>query len=157
MGNKDTSDENRKSRVLIKSDWHRWHRTVSRIESTGNGSKHRRQCRSTLFPKAENFRSTIIDSGTTSQSQNILIICKLYHFIFGWVGRTLLHSLTVRFGMASRTGDHTQSPINNYMRMRDSKKVGIMGIIQPKMLFSRIRISHASGLDSCQKVIHGFV
>lgn len=35
------------------------------------------------------------------------------------------------------------------MRMRDSKKVGMMGIIQPKMLFSRIRIWQASGLDSC--------
>lgn len=38
---------------------------------------------------------------------------------------------------------------HEYMRKCDSKKVGIMGIIQPKMLFSRIRISQASRLDPC--------
>ena len=123
---------------LIDTERHR------ELNLLGNDAKHSRQCPSTVwFPEAENFRNTIIDSGTTSQSQNILTICKLwllrsFHVlrmvfpgIFGWVGRTLVHSLTVRSGMASRTGNHTQTP----MRIRDRKKVGIIGIIQPMVFF----------------------
>ena len=127
-----------------------------KLNLPGNDSKHRRQCRSTLFPKAENFRSTIIDSGTTSQSQNILITCKLYHFMCCawwfphlWLSWTYFGTQPYR---AIRNGIEDGRPHTEpyeYMRMCDSKKVGIMGIIQPKMLFSRIRISQASGLDSC--------